>query len=107
MIKTRFGMPMILIAIGAATSSLAEEQTIEGACLARDLADGSTCACVQQVADNGLRPALHGLVAEFLGKRVSTAQIASSRGRSGAESFEWENKAFKRDVRKECGLRLR
>lgn len=84
-----------------------EADRIAGACEARELGDGETCACAQRVAESDLRAALHPLAAEFLGKRVTTADVAARSGRSGAESFEFEYRAFKSAVRRECGLRLR
>ncbi|MEM7508561.1 MAG: hypothetical protein AAF415_17660 [Pseudomonadota bacterium] len=102
-----FGLALVFSFALAPPLAAAEGDEIAGACTARELGDAETCACAQQVAESDLRASLHELAAEFLGKRVTTGDVAARSGRSGAESFEFEYRAFKSAVRRQCGLKLR
>ncbi|MEM7545926.1 MAG: hypothetical protein AAF367_10360 [Pseudomonadota bacterium] len=76
-------------------------------CQQEEMANAAACACIQKVADDTVRPGLHGLLVDHLGKRVDVALIAAERGHSGAEALYDANEAFHREASAQCSVNLR
>lgn len=77
---------------------------VEDTCLQRNLGDAHTCSCAQKAADETVRPGLHSLIADHLGRRVDVAVIAAERGHSGAEALFDANEAFSKALKKHCQI---
>ena len=79
---------------------------VHKACLSKDIGIDAECACLQQVADAHVRKPLQSVIADYLGKQVSVAEIAAVKGHSGAEAFYDANQVFKRHAKNDCAFDL-
>ena len=100
-------MRLLLALILIATPALADGMgPVHKVCLNRDIGIDAECACLQRVADAHVRKPLQSVIADYLGKQVSVAEIAAAKGHSGAEAFYDANQVFKRYAKNDCAFDL-
>lgn len=97
-------MKRIVFAAGlAALTSPAFAGPMEAACLAGDVWDDTTCACIQGVADKTIPAERQEVAAAYFQRKITSQQIAEQHGASFAEELLNSFADFSSEATTECG----